>query len=428
MDWLLALMALINLVVMYTVFQPRTTVRDSIPWGAFGVTLLATELAWFWLPLQVTLSLLMCIGGALSTALGELALLVLLVTWAGFGWSIWQALHADEVLESALESGLGSDYRRDIPTERSEQLRESVSFDDWKHPFRWPRPGVEVLRDIPYAPGGMRQQLDIYRPEFIPEGGCPVLLQIHGGAWTLSKKDDQALPLMYHLAARGWICVAANYRLSPSVGFPTHLEDCKRALCWVRENGKAYGMDTGFVAVTGGSAGGHLAALMGLTANLPELQTDHPLVDTSLQAAVPFYGLYDFLGRYDQHHSRETLLKFLRHRVMYETEEENPKLWDLASPITHLREDAPPFMVLHGTHDSLIPVDDARVFVQRLRSVSTAPVVYAEMPWAEHGFELLHSIRAEHTINAVHRFLEWSLAQHRMQAAQDVDAETAAGE
>ncbi len=61
------------------------------------------------------------------------------------------------------------------------------------------------------------------------------MMQIHGGAWVMGDKGSQALPLMYHLASRGWICVAANYRLSPSVGFPTHLEDCKRALCWIRE-------------------------------------------------------------------------------------------------------------------------------------------------------------------------------------------------
>ena len=104
-------------------------------------------------------------------------------------------------------------------------------------------------------------------------------------------KGSQALPLMYELASRGWICVAATYRLSPSVSFPTHLIDCKSALCWIRENGAQYGMDTSFVAVTGGSAGGHLSALMGLTENRPEFQPDHPDTDTSVQACIPFYGI-----------------------------------------------------------------------------------------------------------------------------------------
>ncbi len=417
MDWLLALMAILNLVVMYRVFEPRTAKRVNIPWATFAVSLFATELAWLWLPVELVLAVLFCMGGALSTALGELAAVVLVVSWVGFGWQVWQATRSDDVLELALQAGLGQDYREQIPASRAAQLRSDVIFDDWKNPFRMKRPGVEVIRDVPYGPGGMRQQLDIYRPELVPEGGCPVLLQIHGGAWTMSRKEDQALPLMYHLAARGWICVAVNYRLSPSVGFPTHLEDCKRALCWIRENGAAYGMDTGFVAVTGGSAGGHLAALMALTANNPELQRNNPDTDTSLQAAVPMYGLYDFMGRHGQHHSLDVLHKFLHSRVMYESDTENPELWDLASPITQLREDAPPFFLMHGVQDSLIPVSDAQEFARRLGSTSKSPVVYAEMPWAEHGFDLLHSIRAEHTINAIHRFLEWSLAEHRRGAA-----------
>jgi acetyl esterase/lipase len=262
----------------------------------------------------------------------------------------------------------------------------------------------------------VRQQLDIYRPRRLPEGGCPVVLQIHGGAWMVGDKRSQALPLMYELASRGWICVAANYRLSPSVAFPTHLTDCKKALCWIREQGEGYGMDTDFVAVTGGSAGGHLTALMGLTANRPELQEDSPDTDTSLQAAVPFYGVYDFLVRYNQHPNRETFDRFFQDRIMHESVEANPDLWDLASPVAQVHAAAPPFMVLHGTHDSLAVVQDARVFVQKLRDVSQEPVVYVEMPGAEHAWELFHSLRTEHTVDGVHRFLEWALARHRAAA------------
>ena len=168
-----------------------------------------------------------------------------------------------------------SDYRNDIPADVQGKLRQQVSFRDWRAPFAMGHPDVEVIKHIPYGPAGVRQQLDIYRPRHIPEGGCPVVLQIHGGAWMMGDKGGQALPLMYELASRGWICVAANSRLSPSVSFPTHLHDCKSALCWIREKGSEYGMNTDFVAVTGGSAGGHLTALMGLTANRRELQPGH---------------------------------------------------------------------------------------------------------------------------------------------------------
>ena len=407
MDWLLAALAIFNLVSMVTVFSPRAVPRRSVPWALFGTALMATELAWIWLPLQLGLTWILVSAGALDSGLGVMALLVLLGTWPGLIWSIHKSTLAEAAVDGALRSELGEDYRNRIPPGASHLLRSRVSFRDWRNPVAMERPGVEVIRKIPYGPAGVRQQLDIYRPTHIPEGGCPVLLQIHGGAWMIGDKGSQAQPLMYHLASRGWICVAANYRLSPSVGFPTHLEDCKRALCWVRKNGREYGMNTDFVAVTGGSAGGHLSALMGLTANQAELQADDPDVDTSVQACIPFYGVYDFLVRYDQHPNRQIYERFLTGKVMHETLNDNPALWDLASPVAQIHPDAPPFMLLHGTHDSLAAVAEGRVFSAKLREVSNNPVVYVEMPGAEHAWEVVHSLRTEHTIDGVHRFLEW---------------------
>ncbi|MEH6586889.1 MAG: alpha/beta hydrolase [Halioglobus sp.] len=413
MDWLLTLLAIFNLVSMITVFSSRAVPRKGVPWATFATALLATELAWIWLPLQALLAWGFVLGGALDSNLGIVSLLVLIVTWSGLVWSIWKSTLAKNTVEGALLDGLGFSYVSQIPTERRDTLRQKVTFDDWKNPGAMPVPGVEVIRNISYGPGGVRQQLDIYRPAVIPEGGCPVLFQIHGGAWMIGDKKQQALPLMYHMASKGWICVAANYRLSPSVAFPTHLLDCKKALCWIKENGEEYGMNTDFVAVTGGSAGGHLTALIGLTANRKELQPDNPATDTSVQAAVPFYGIYDFMVRYNQHPNREVYQKFLNGKVMHETVEENPELWELASPVVQVHQDAPPFMILHGSHDSLAAVRDGQVFAEKLQEVSEQPVVYVEMPGAEHAWETMHSLRTEHTVDGVHRFLEWSLAKHR---------------
>lgn len=407
MEWLLLLLALFNLGSMIAVFLPRALPRKAVPWAVFAFALLATELSWIWLPLQVLLALLLISGGALDSAVGALALLILLLSWPGLAWSIRNSLASGPCVEAALQSGLGADYRSEIPAERLEQLRERVQFEDWRNPVAMPLPGVEVLRDIPYAPGGVRQQLDIYRPTHIPEQGCPVVLQIHGGAWMIGAKNQQALPLMYMLASKGYICVACNYRLSPSVGFPTHLLDCKSALCWIREHGSEYGMDTDFVAVTGGSAGGHLTALMGLTGNRKDLQPEHPDTDTSVQAFIPFYGIYDFLVRHDQHPNKELYMNFARGRIMYESYDENPDLWELASPIAHINKDAPPCMVIHGELDSLATVADARVFSEQLRRESDNPVVYLELPGTEHGFDCLRSPRTEETIDGIHRFLEW---------------------
>jgi acetyl esterase/lipase len=252
----------------------------------------------------------------------------------------------------------------------------------------------------------VRHVLDVYRPA----GGCrgaPVLLQIHGGGWMFGNKHEQALPLVHHLAARGWVVVTPNYRLSPKARFPDHLVDCKRALAWVRRHVGQFGGDPTFVAVTGGSAGGHLATLVALTANDPRLQPGFEDVDTRVAAAVPFYGVYDFLDRHGHKGDGEAMVRWLAQTVMPCAPAQDTALWDLASPIALLRRDAPPFFVLHGTHDSLASVEDARYLTERLREVSAQPVVYAELPGAQHAWDVFRSVRAMESVQAVTRFLEW---------------------
>jgi acetyl esterase/lipase len=407
MALLLAALAVLNLVSMAAVFARRGVARKKVPWTQFGIALLATELAWIWLPLQLLLALLASLGGALQSWLGMLALVVLLFTWPALAWCLWMSTKAAAAVQRSLVLGLGPDYRDKIPTAARSSMRSHIRFMDWHNPIARDTGAVEVIRHLPYGPAGVRNHLDIYRPRSLPPQGCPVLLQIHGGAWMMGDKGSQALPLMYSLASRGWICVAVNYRLSPSVSFPAHLLDCKSALCWIRENGRSYGMDSNFVAVTGGSAGGHLTALMGLTENQPEYQPGHLLTDTSVQACIPFYGIYDFLVRYEQHPNRRVYERFLTGRVLHETLKDNPALWDQASPVAQIHANAPPFMVVHGTHDSLAAVAEGRVFSSKLREVSRRPVVYLEMPGAEHGYDIVHSLRTEHTIEGVFAFLEW---------------------
>jgi acetyl esterase/lipase len=204
--------------------------------------------------------------------------------------------------------------------------------------------------------------------------------------------------------------VTPNYRLSPKARFPAHLVDCKRALAWIRSHVAEYGGDPSFVAVTGGSAGGHLAALMGLTANDARLQPGFETVDTGVAACVPFYGVYDFTDRHGLKGSGPGMVEWLAKNVMPCPPSQDPALWDLASPITLVRESAPPFFVLHGTHDSLASTAEARLFAKRLRAVSRQPVAYAELPGAQHAWEIFKSARAMYSVHAVARFLEWCRA------------------
>jgi len=260
------------------------------------------------------------------------------------------------------------------------------------------------VRDLPYVEGGgPRQRLDVYAPS-AGARNAPVLLQIHGGGWTIGKKEQQALPLMYHLASKGWVCVAANYRLSPKATFPDHIIDTKLALKWILEHIGDFGGDARFVAVTGGSAGGHLASLLALTPNDPEYQPGFESVDTRVQAAVPFYGVYDFTDRQGLDRKR-VFIRFAERLVLKKKFDDDRDAFERASPMSRVRPDAPPFLVIHGTHDSLVPVRDARHFVELLRAASQAPVCYVELPYAQHAFEVFHSLRTRNIVRGVDRFL-----------------------
>ena len=389
---------------------------DRLGWGNmfwFLSSWLTSELAVFHILLSaLVLAAFAAFSSALEHAPGRLAVVVMLVSWAGLVVAQLRARPTPRILEDALVDGLGSAYRDRIPASRRTLLPDQVAFRDVARPFALRGPGVEWLRDIPYGDEHPRQKLDVYRPA----GGCrnaPVLLQIHGGGWVVGDKREQALPLIYFLVARGWVVVANNYRLSPKARFPTHLLDCKRALAWTRRHIAEYGGDPSFIAVTGGSAGGHLSALMGLTGNDPRLQPGFEDVDTRIAACVPVYGVYDFLDRHRLKGSGEQVVEWLAKTVMPCAPAEDPSVWDLASPLTLLHGEAPPFFLLHGTHDSLASVAEARLFAGRLRAVSRAPVVYAELPGAQHAWDIFKSVRAMHTAHAVARFLEWCRANHR---------------
>jgi acetyl esterase/lipase len=407
--WTLLWLALVGAAMTVTALVRATRLGwGNITWFLSGW--LTSELAVF--HALVSIGVLFVLGvlmGGLLIWPGPLALPIMLGSWAGLALAQWRARPTGRVLEQALQAGLGSNYRECIPAGRRALLRDRVPMSELVRPFALRQPDVEWLRNLPYHDGHRRQRLDIYRPA----GGCagaPVLLQIHGGGWMLGNKHEQALPLVYHLAARGWVVVTPNYALSPKARFPDHLVDCKRALAWVRRHIGEYGGDPDFVAVTGGSAGGHLAALVALTANDPRLQPGFEDVDTHVAAAVPFYGVYDFLDRHGHKDDGGAMVRWLEGTVMPGPPARDPAVWDLASPIALLRRDAPPFFVLHGTHDSLASVEDARQFAAQLRSVSTQPVVYAELPGAQHAWDVFRSVRAMESVQAVTRFLEWAHA------------------
>lgn len=356
---------------------------------------LTSELALLHMAWQAIATVVFIAFGALAAWPGWLGLAITLVSWAGLLSLQRGARLSGPAFSRALHEGLGEDFGMVAPPFPLGRIAR---------PFRMRHAEVERIRNLAYGEAGFRNLLDVYRPK-TPAQGCPVLLQIHGGAWTVGRKDQQGLPLMNHLASRGWVCVAPNYRLSPRATFPDHLVDVKRALAWVREHIREYGGDPDFVVVTGGSAGGHLASLVALTANDPRYQPGFEDVDTSVAACVPFYGVYDFLDRHGAR-GRASMRVFLERIVMKCSPSSERERWDEASPIARVHADAPPFFVIHGSHDSLAFVEEARHFVQALSSVSRKPVLYAEIPGAQHAFEIFHSERCLQAVQSVTTFVE----------------------
>ncbi|ORV63042.1 alpha/beta hydrolase [Mycobacterium europaeum] len=314
----------------------------------------------------------------------------------------WAAQRADRALSAALEEALGPDFR------------EQVCHPAGIRPVCAPRGGMlnrpgphrryaAQTSDIPYGPGGRDNLLDIWRRhDLAPGRRAPVLIQVPGGAWTVGDKRVQAYTLMSRMAELGWICVSINYCKSPRSTFPAHLIDVKRAIAWVRQNIADYGGDPDFIAITGGSAGGHLASLAALTPNDPAFQPGFESADTTVQAVAPYYGVYDFT---DAEHMHDLMLPFLEHFVMKARYADEPERFRAASPVSYVHSGAPPFFVLHGEKDELVPSSQARAFCAALRAAGAATVAHAELANAHHAFDILSTVRSRLAADAVADFL-----------------------
>jgi acetyl esterase/lipase len=338
-------------------------------------------------------------GPGLALAAGSLAGLTTLIAQSELSKG-----HVDRALVEAL----GDDYRDRLSANHGD-LDLSTPIRQLAMPFRMDNDGVETLKDISYDDEhGRRGLLDVYRHRDTDLDRAPVLLQVHGGGWSIGSKDQQGIPLMLHMAAHGWVCVAINYRLSPRDAFPAHLVDVKRAIAWIRENIATYGGDPDFIAITGGSAGGHLTALAALTPNDPEHQPGFEDADTTVQAAVPHYGVYDFAGASGTRKARLMRDEFLGPRILKKDPRKEIEEFEKASPLLRVNAEAPPFFVIHGHHDTLVEVAQARQFVEGLRGISKQPVAYAELPGTQHAFDVFPSIRSAHVVRGVDRFLRFT--------------------
>jgi acetyl esterase/lipase len=348
---------------------------------------------------------------------GLVSAVLLLLSWSGLVGLRLRAPAAAALLEASLVEALGADYR-----EREVQPRpvDRTGVKAARRPGVWrmlrAHRRYAHAKNLAYGDAGKANLLDVWRrPDVVAGSGAPVLVQIPGGAWVLGNKQGQAYPLMTHLVERGWVCVSISYRLAPKNLWPAHIVDVKKALAWVKENIADYGGDPGFVAVTGGSSGGHLASLAALTWDDPDLQPGFETADTRVQAAVPHYGVYDWSDEVETGGS--IFLPHLQRTVMKVRWADDPEPFRKGSPLRRVRPDAPPFFVTVGVNDTMVSPRQPRAFVPRLRSVSMQPVAYTELPDAQHSFDTFSSPRAFAVAEAVGRFLGVVYGQHKAATA-----------
>ena len=219
-------------------------------------------------------------------------------------------------------------------------------------PFFPGRPGVVRVRGLAYG-GGPRRTLDVYHRRDRP-AGAPVLLHFHGGGFHSGNKAREAKPLIRHLTSRrGFVCVSAGYRLQPRVSLADQVADVRGAIAWVRAHAAEYGAEPGPLFLAGSSAGANLAIRAVCEG------------ETGIAGLICRYGYYGGLAP---------------------------------------GGDMPPMLVVHGEKDMYLPPSAVRAFVERVRAVSSHPVLYAELPGAHHDFDLFESIRSAAVSQAVEQF------------------------
>ncbi|MGH8925000.1 MAG: alpha/beta hydrolase [Acidimicrobiia bacterium] len=351
-----------------TLFTTVNALRKPSPPGArlpalWFPAVLVAEAPWMWFLLRPFFSGLLVLLGGRKSPVGD--------------WGLWLVgVSLCLQLELVRRAGISAREvsRRRAPASWWER------FTAW--PFRLPA-GVVRESDIPYAAG---LTLDIYRG---PRSTGKCLVYLHGGSWGGGDPRRQFRPVIHHLVAQGWVVAAIRYPLSPLATFPEHLTGALRVFDWISAEGSAHGIDPDRVAIAGGSAGAHLASLAALGGR------------RSIKAAVCLYGVYDFLNR----HRHRYDWPVIPNRVMKASAEAAPDRYRAASPLDQSHPEAPPFMLVHGTSDSLVPVAESMVFAAALEE-NSVPVELIGVRWGQHAFDIMAGARSRALAIRVEEFLD----------------------
>jgi acetyl esterase/lipase len=236
--------------------------------------------------------------------------------------------------------------------------------------------GAKVLRNIAYVPnGGERQKLDLYLPS--TGTNWPLIVWIHGGGWTGGDKEQ---PPGLRFLLHGFALASINYRLSQDAIFPAQLIDCKAAIRWLRGHAAENGIDPDRIGVWGASAGGHLVALLGTTGDTKEFDVGENLGFSSrVQAVCDWFGPTDFTAEIKNDKPDSPQARLIGGPVS-----ENIEKAQRANPIHYITKEDPPFLIVHGDKDPVVPLEQSQLLVDALKKAGVQ-VTFRVVPGGKHG-------------------------------------------
>jgi len=247
---------------------------------------------------------------------------------------------------------------------------------------------VIVERDVEYGRAGDRKLvLDVIRPKEPAEGPLPVIVWIHGGAWRAGDKSSGSMRLAPYAASGEYFCASVGYRLSGEAVWPAQIHDCKAAIRWLRVNAEKLGIDPERIGVWGSSAGGHLVSLLGTSGGVKKLEGDcgAPGQSSRVTCVVDFCGPSDFVtiskAREGAGRNANGPIELLLGGTVDQKHDEAVA----ASPITHVSPDDPPFLIVHGTEDSTVPIDQAERLALALKKAGVE-ATFVKVQGGGHGF------------------------------------------
>lgn len=344
--------------------------------------MLVNELAPLLLVATLAINAFAVLFGVLRESLGLLGFLASVASTFLLGWMMAQAAGTSRTMEKSLLAS----HKPDSATKVS--LRRAL----WPRPYRVPS-GVDVSEAVEYMPG---QFLDMFQSRTAAVSKAPVLIHVHGGSWSGGNREQQARPLIHAMALRGWLVVAIDYPLVPDATFPDPVVAVHNAVGWIRSHAADLEVDPAQIYLTGGSSGAHLASLAALTDNHSEWSTRRES-DPPVAGAVVFYGVFDLLNR----HGIRDDWPVVSDGLMKADPEVDPEAFQLASPIDRVNAEAPPFIVVHGLHDSLVPFAESVLFASALQAASESTVELVLLHGASHSFDAVPSLRTQKMVNAV---------------------------